>query len=205
MSKQGLVEIIRSQSELEIRTIQKQSLEKIRFLENQIKKEEEMVHIEAARLGKRAAQDYIEQSRQGYQKQILQTMQEMQWKTIDSIFRQTETRLKQIRNTPETYRFVFRRLLFEAVDKIMVTCSSEVRFVIHIDPRDQPMLDEVLSSLPDSVVTENDLMTWGGVVVTNQDGSITVDNRLEERLQRCRPVFIEQFIPEFGKLFKNNQ
>jgi len=61
-------------------------------------------------------------------------------------------------------------------------------FVVHVDPRDEPLCKKTLSHLNLSPEIRADLVTTGGVVASLSDNSVVISNTVESRLQRAKEL-----------------
>lgn len=101
-------------------------------------------------------------------------------KVYDSMFDEVQQRLSQARGSAG-YPNVFQTLVCDAIYELGVGIE------VHIDPRDQALMDELLVSHASTVANVvADLNTMGGVVAVAASGRITRDNTLEARLERVR-------------------
>lgn len=101
-------------------------------------------------------------------------------KVYDSMFDEVQQRLSQVRSSTE-YPNVFLTLVCDAIHEL----GSGV--TVHIDPRDQSLMDALLTSHASTVTSVvADLSTMGGVIAVAATGRITRDNTLEARLERVR-------------------
>lgn len=110
---------------------------------------------------------------------------------LDSIFEKTKAELKQISSKKEEYKPVLHSLVLESLLKLL-----EPSAIIKVRETDV----EIIESLVDDVAKEYEEKTGkpikielsssylnkdiaGGVIVSNGNGRIEVDNTLEERLK----------------------
>ena len=93
-------------------------------------------------------------------------------------FSDAEKQLDLLRNDP-SYPQVFQSLAREALDGL---ANEGIR--VHIDRRDEQVCRKTLAGLNVTADVIADLTTRGGLVVTSPDGSITVSNTVESRLER---------------------
>jgi V/A-type H+/Na+-transporting ATPase subunit E len=101
---------------------------------------------------------------------------------FDQAFSEAEARLSSLRSDPK-YPLVFEKLLREAVSAMGVES-----FVVHVDPRDEPLCKKTLSHLNLSPEIRADLVTTGGVVASLSDNSVVISNTVESRLQRAKEL-----------------
>lgn len=95
-------------------------------------------------------------------------------------FSHASDRLQGVRKNPQ-YGPVFKKLLLDALGEVD-SISPEV----HIDRRDEELCRNVLSELGVDASVVCDLDTAGGVEVASHDGSLSVSNTIESRLERSK-------------------
>jgi V/A-type H+-transporting ATPase subunit E len=97
-------------------------------------------------------------------------------------FSQAFKRLEEARKNPE-YGAVFRKLLLDALSEV-----DSQNPVIHIDQRDEELCRNVLSTLGVNASVISDLDSMGGVEVTSPEGSVSVSNTIESRLEKSKSL-----------------
>lgn len=123
----------------------------------------------------------------------LQVTGAAQQAVVDRVLAELRLRLSRLRSTPE-YPVVLQRLLVEAVETLAGSLESGDSMQLLTDPRDRDVLEPVLEALALAVRPRYALETWGGVLVTNVDGRVSVDNTLETRLEEAAAYF-RRYIP----------
>ena len=120
-------------------------------------------------------------------KQVYLTKAEIKEKLIEireNVFLQAFTsarqRLEAVREDPK-YEEIFRNLAIEAFDAL-----DQHECTVHIDIRDEQLCRKTLAELHREYMVVSDLKTMGGLTVNSSDGSITISNTLESRLDRGR-------------------
>jgi vacuolar-type H+-ATPase subunit E/Vma4 len=99
------------------------------------------------------------------------------------------------------YAVLLQRLLHEVLDALG---SEEVAANpphVLLDARDEALVRACLRAdgVAARATLETSLECWGGVIVRSGDGRITVDNRLETRLERARPVLQQELAAAFER------
>ncbi len=98
---------------------------------------------------------------------------------IEDIFDKAMADMRAIRSSKE-YPAVFESLALEALSQ------AQGSLVVHIDPRDKKLAEEVLSKMSADYRLETDLTSQGGLEITAADGRITISNTMESRADRAR-------------------
>ena len=95
-------------------------------------------------------------------------------------FETAEESLKDVRQDPK-YPVILTGLVKEAVAMV-----GTLKCRVHADARDVALVKKILSeeNLPGEVVP--DITCSGGVVVTTPDGTVTIANTIESRLERIK-------------------
>jgi len=98
---------------------------------------------------------------------------------IEDLFDKAHERLRAVRASKD-YPEIFRELAEEALSQ------ADGTLVIHVDPRDKKLAEEVLAKSKADYTLETDLTSQGGVEITAEHGRITISNTLESRADRAR-------------------
>lgn len=126
----------------------------------------------------------------------------MRWELVESALHTVQDRLQQLRDDPEAYPRLLRRLLSQASKEI-----EEERLTVRVREADYEWLEEQWQAItvvaaPDKILTlsKEPFPCSGGVLVENEDGRIRMNNTFEGRLERLRPVLqraiVEQLFPQ---------
>ncbi len=99
---------------------------------------------------------------------------------FSTAFDDAEQRLSHVRKDPK-YPNILKNLTQEAVGAL----GGET-FRIHIDKRDENLINKILSELHLSGEVIADLHCSGGLVVSTQNESVKISNTLESRLERVK-------------------
>ena len=100
--------------------------------------------------------------------------------SFDKAFSLARDRLSGLRAGPD-YPGVFARLLQEAV----VPLAGQA-FIVHVDPRDEPLCRKTIEQLKIAGEIRTDLEAAGGVVVSLPDNSVVISNTVESRLAQVK-------------------
>lgn len=98
---------------------------------------------------------------------------------IEDLFDKAHERLRAVRAS-KGYPALFRDLAEEALSQ------ADGVLVIHIDPRDKKLAEDVLDKSKADYTLETDLTSQGGVEISAENGRITISNTLESRADRAR-------------------
>jgi len=88
--------------------------------------------------------------------------------------------LQQIREDP-AYPAIFGRLAKEAVGAM-----GDAPCRVHVDNRDRALCETTLAALGQRCEILTDITCTGGLVVSSPDGSVTLSNTFESRLERVQ-------------------
>lgn len=103
---------------------------------------------------------------------------------IDDAIDQARQRLASIRNDP-IYSVILRQLTEEALADLKGSLQEAEKPKLEADPRDQDVLESILSDMDLHVSYELD--GWGGIIAKSDDSQVVVINTLEGRLTRGMP------------------
>lgn len=99
----------------------------------------------------------------------------------EELFRTLAQEMAQLRSSPERYKRFLERCLREAEQALPGT------LIVHAAPEDQRLIQELLQNSRHKL--GDPIATVGGLVATNEQGDLVVDNRLETRLENLRARF----------------
>jgi V/A-type H+-transporting ATPase subunit E len=104
------------------------------------------------------------------------------------------TRIDNIRNE-ESYESMMRRLIEDALDAIGVDA------IIECNDKDRDLVDRIILELQYkynfTITLGNSIECIGGVRVSSRDGSVSLDNTLDTRIERLKPILKK----DIAKLF----
>jgi vacuolar-type H+-ATPase subunit E/Vma4 len=123
----------------------------------------------------------------------IQVVGNMQQTLVDMALDQVRERLAQWRSMP-IYPALLRSLIEEALATLEGSLIEQEQTRLHGDPRDRPLLEDILRDTGPNLHVSYPLNSWGGTVVTSSDGRVVVDNTLEVRLQRAEP-YLRRHLP----------
>lgn len=104
--------------------------------------------------------------------------------------------LKQLRNQLQTvrderrYATAFQNLVFEALDSLSTSLKANEHPQLYADPRDEHLLRDINPNA-DLHYTINCI---GGVTASTPDGRVTVDNTINQRLERATPQIRQMIV-----------
>jgi vacuolar-type H+-ATPase subunit E/Vma4 len=94
------------------------------------------------------------------------------------------------------YEALYGRLLLEAHTLLQ---KEDGQIIIHADARDRTLLEKFLVQEEISAVAVTyDLSTNGGLIINNVGDFVVVDNTLETRFERARPVLQQEIARQLG-------
>lgn len=172
--------------EIELKAQQEYEIEKTGLVRNEISSIDNNI---AARMKKAALKQQIVKSTiaNKMRLKVLNTREEV----LDSIFEKAKTELRSISSKKGTYKPILQGLILEALLKLL-----EPEAVVIAREADKQIVESLLEEVAkeykektgmDIVVKISDSYLnkdiSGGVIVSNGDGKIEVDNTLEERLK----------------------
>lgn len=105
---------------------------------------------------------------------------------IDDAIDQARHRLASIRNDP-IYSVILRQLTEEALADLKGSLQEAEKPKLEADPRDQDVLESILSDMDLDLHVSYELDGWGGIIAKSDDSQVVVINTLEGRLTRAMP------------------
>ncbi len=120
--------------------------------------------------------------------EALQLIENAERELLHVLLAGLQEKLGSLRSQPTKYKMVLQEIVHEAVDQLRLLLPLEENFRVLADPQDQPYLEDILHDYPQLASPEYTISTWGGVIVTNQTGTVLIDNSLEKRLENALPV-----------------
>ena len=176
-----------------ITAVKTSAQERIREIQERAQVEAEKIRKEAEERAQGIRSGFVEEAARGTQlersKLISKAGAEKRMalaRVKDDLFQQAFQRaagqMASARNHPG-YRESFKRIVREALEELP---SKEVR--MHIDPRDEALLREILGELQRNCEVVTDITTLGGLNATSADERLMVFNTLESRLERAKEL-----------------
>ncbi len=117
---------------------------------------------------------------------------------VDAALEQTRGHLEGLR-TDVNYPEVMRRLTREVLRELEGSHEDVSKAQLNIDPRDNELMDNILSDIGLNLKIICSLNCWGGLIAKSQDGRVVVMNTLEARLERATP-YLRRYL---AGLFEN--
>ncbi|NIP51924.1 MAG: hypothetical protein GWO26_08085 [Phycisphaerae bacterium] len=114
---------------------------------------------------------------------------------VDVAIDQTKGRLAGVRSDT-VYPEVMRRLTIQAIFELQESLEESWDCELEADPRDQALLDSILSDEGLNVKVKYTLKVWGGLIAKSRDNRVMVINTLEARLERATP-FLRRYLAAF--------
>ena len=94
----------------------------------------------------------------------------------------------------EDYTKLVTQLLDESVkglgtSNVTVECNS----------KDKSVVQSILSKFPGAILSSNTINCLGGVIVKSKDGSMSLDNTIDARIERLKPLIRKDIAIRFGR------
>lgn len=112
----------------------------------------------------------------------------------DAALEQTRGRLAGLRNDA-CYPQVLKHLLQQALSELSgPEASKSLTYPrLEADPRDEPLLEDILDEIGLDLPVRYNLQSWGGIVAKSEDERVVVINTLEARLEHAIP-YLRHFL-----------
>jgi vacuolar-type H+-ATPase subunit E/Vma4 len=179
MSLERILDALTAEGQAEISRIEQEAEERACSILNQAETEaiqirdEHMTairpHIESGRAQR------INAARLAAQRMVLEARESL----VQAAFDTAAEELASIRESS-----AYPAVLEAQINEVFGELGTSARFVV--DPRDTGLVQKVLDRRGLDCAVEPTLDTWGGVVGYSHDGRLTVDNRLETRLEQAQ-------------------
>ena len=195
MSLSAILDAIRAAGEAQIHhlesdcNLQIQGIMQQAALRVDTNKEQARAAALAPSFGERAK--ILHQARQ----RALQTIGNARESIVDAALDQTRGHLAGIR-TDASYPNVLRSLVEEAILELQQTLKEPLEFSLQADPRDQKLLESILSDMKIKTHVSYTLEAWGGLIARSLDNRVIVINTLDARLERAGP-FLRRYLAAF--------
>lgn len=163
---------IKSRAEVEARAILKQA-------EADAKKIGESLVGEAKRKAESERTKILNAARLYVKKELIKAKGEL----LKGAVKEAEKGLAQFREKSNKYREVLRKLTEEALEGI------EGKVIVYVAKKDEPLMKKSLREMQVEAEVRPHLNSLGGVRVETADGSITVLNTLDNRLNQVSQVY----------------
>ena len=197
MSKSEFFLNIEALAEEQIAEIQSASQQQSELILKSAKKQAQKLKEVAFLRGKEMA----DRDRYAYEHrasiEALQLIENAERELLHVLLAGLQEKLGSLRSQPTKYKMVLQEIVHEAVDQLRLLLPVEGNFRVLADPQDQPFLEDILYDYPQLASPEYTISTWGGVIVTNQTGTVLIDNSLEKRLENALPVLTREMLDRF--------
>lgn len=128
--------------------------------------------------------------------EALQTLGEARESMLDEALTRARQHLAQCRADPR-YPHILRKLTEEVLDALHSSLEEVHTIHLHVDPRDEPLIAQILDDLDLELSVSGSLNCWGGIVASSEDDQIVAINTLESRLERAMPTLRRQLATLF--------
>jgi vacuolar-type H+-ATPase subunit E/Vma4 len=108
--------------------------------------------------------------------------------SFEKVFDEAVRKLESVRKHPH-YREILKVLLGEALREL-----GSDGIILHIDPRDEALLKDILSELKESSQIVTDITCTGGLNASSRDERFVVFNTLESRLKKAKEIYRPEII-----------
>ncbi|MCP1714645.1 V/A-type H+-transporting ATPase subunit E [Methanocalculus alkaliphilus] len=173
-----LIETVELSAEEKIREIQQAAEGLVERIREEAGREGEKIrdqHLASAQRAIAMERSAILTAREKNKLDILRTRDEI----FHTAFLEAERELETIREDPR-----YRSFLEKAINGL--TGEMEGSFTLHIDERDLDLCEDIVASHGLDISIIPDITCMGGIIARSSDGSLTVQNTLESRLQRSK-------------------
>jgi vacuolar-type H+-ATPase subunit E/Vma4 len=181
MSQEAILAGIEVACEVELARVQQETESQVELLREEARKAGEVKQAEAYKAALRPHLAECTRCLSQANLQARQLLDQAREAIVCQILAEVQQRLTGLRDEP-IYGAVLLRLTEEA---IRVSGRSRPRLIA--DPRDESILEPVLSALNLAGDVTYHLSTWGGIVTQSEDSQIVVNNTLESRLEQAIP------------------
>lgn len=203
MSKEGLIASLQEQTAREIEKYQQETVARIKELNEDFIRDREESLSKAKELGKQQAEKEKAQLLEALQTRAEHARQDFLWRVFHRIETAVQEKLVGLRQQDAEYRDLFAHLMAESITQIRKNNPSVSRIEVEVDSRDITLSQSLQSEF--EMETFSQLSTWGGMIMRDRKAGVTIDNRLEARLDRARPLFIRQWLSEIDNLLKDQE
>jgi vacuolar-type H+-ATPase subunit E/Vma4 len=203
VSLHAILQTIRDSGEVKVREIEARAYAQAREITTNARMEAESIRERACAESVEPAIRERARLIQRARMEALQIVGEARETLVDAALEQCRGRLAGIR-AESIYPQVFRRLIQETLTELersQIERQPAKTACLEADPRDQKVLERLLSEMDLHLATSYDLDYWGGLIAKSEDGRVAVINTLEARLERATP-FLRRYL---AALFEDQQ
>ncbi|MFN4336529.1 MAG: V-type ATP synthase subunit E [Candidatus Nitrosocaldus sp.] len=158
-----------------------QSLERLRTSRVSLEAEYSKIVENASKQAENLKRQIIESSRLAVRNKQLLLIED----AVNNVFKDAISRIDGVR-ADERYEAMMRRLIEGALDAI----STDA--VIECNDKDRDIVDRIVLELQHrynfSIEVGNSIDCLGGIRARSKDGSIILDNTLDSRMERLKPI-----------------
>lgn len=197
MSLEAVLEAIETSGQEEIDEIKAQSQEEVEEILAAAREEAHVIQEQERQKALRTARRKRAHLLHEASSRQLQIRQEGREHIIEEILEGTRQRLQQFRSESQ-YGEVLGRLIEEAFDALGSSLADGEKPIVEVDPRDRDRIEDMVQDLPREVDFEEGAESWGGLIVTSQDGRVRVSNTLDSRMRRATPYLHISLAARFG-------
>jgi len=113
--------------------------------------------------------------------------------SVEKVFAKSIEKLNDlVRN--EDYTKLVTQLLDESVKGLG---SSDV--IVECNSKDKSVIQSILSKFSGATLSSNTVNCLGGVIVKSKDGSMSLDNTIDARIERLKPLIRKDIAIRFGR------
>lgn len=113
--------------------------------------------------------------------------------SVEKVFAKAIEKLNDlVRN--EDYTKLVTQLLDESVKGLG---SSDV--IVECNSKDKSVIQSILSKFSGATLSPNTVNCLGGVIVKSKDGSMSLDNTIDARIERLKPLIRKDIAIRFGR------
>lgn len=113
--------------------------------------------------------------------------------SVEKVFAKAIEKLNDlVRN--EDYTKLVTQLLDESVKGLG---SSDV--IVECNSKDKSVVPSILSKFPGATLSPNTVNCLGGIIVKSKDGSMKLDNTIDARIERLKPLIRKDIAIRFGR------
>jgi len=127
--------------------------------------------------------------------QALQIHADARHTLIEEVMGKVRGRLPDLRGG-KTYGTVLENLASEALQSIIPSLLKGQKAILHFDPRDQAMAEQIVKKYDQPVSIQYDIACSGGCSAESEDGKVFAMNTLESRFEHAAP-YIQQNLSIF--------
>lgn len=113
--------------------------------------------------------------------------------SVEKVFTKAIEKLNDlVRN--EDYTKLLTQLLDESVKGL-----STSNVIVECNSKDKSVVQSILSKFSGATLSSNTINCLGGVIVKSKDGSMSLDNTIDTRIERLKPLIRKDIAIRFGR------